>query len=290
MVQKSSSPQAPDRGAAAQHASLAAIMNRISVLDQHSVSENISYFGEVIRKLSRDNIFQLKERFQVYDKVQETLLSIPGHARYFADEIKREQKKVAHSPTITGPRVAYDRNRGKYFMILRHLPSPETIAVLGEFLADDIDTPGPLDPSKSYDYGIPPANSQYSASAIDKIGLRNPPLSPTAPVLMPEDLLVVTRAWWDEIKSGRKTFSFVGQDVEYRFKPDGTWDTIQIGKSSVDGVPGKGKTGDRPIKRSIPAHADTTETTCDYVWWWFGIGGVVLLAVAAWLWRKNQNG
>ena len=66
-------------------------------------------------------------------------------------------------PTTTGPRGSYDFNRGIYFLTMRHLPSRETIAVLGDFLADDKDQPGPLDPSKSYDYDLPPANSHYSA-------------------------------------------------------------------------------------------------------------------------------
>jgi hypothetical protein len=77
----------------------------------------------------------------IYQKIQGELLSISGHARYFAEEIKREQKDVTGFPTNTGPRVSYDFNRTKYFETLVHLPSPETIAVLGEFLSDDIDTP-----------------------------------------------------------------------------------------------------------------------------------------------------
>jgi hypothetical protein len=271
---------APERGAAAQHASLASIMDRISKVNEHPDTENIGYCGEKLRKLSRGNIYQLKERFEVYDKVQETLLAIPGHSRYYADEIKREQKEVAQYPTNTGPRVTYDFNRGLHFMTMRYLPSPETISVLGEFLSDDIDTPVPLN-SPDSDWGENPrANSYFSADTIHKIGLRNPPLSPTEPALMPEDHLALTRAWWDEIKSGRKAFSFVGQDVEYRFKPDGTWETMPLG-SPPD--------RNRPLKRPDAVRPASPVSPAVHTRWWIGIGGLGLLALAIWLWRKKTT-
>ena len=41
-------------------------------------------------------------------------------------------------------------------------------------------------------------------------------------------MIADTRAWWEEIKSGKRAFSYKGQKVEYRFKPDGTWETIAL--------------------------------------------------------------
>jgi hypothetical protein len=52
--------------------------------------------------------------------------------------------------------------------------------------------------------------------------------------LYPDDLLAATRTWWEQIRSGQRTFSFKGQGVEYRFKPDGTWDTIRIANPADD--------------------------------------------------------
>jgi hypothetical protein len=228
----------------------------------------------------------------IYQKIQDELLSIPGHARYFADEIKREQHQVAHYPTVTGPRGTYDFNRGLYFLTMRHLPSPETIAVLGDFLADDKDQPDPRDPSKSYDYDIPLANSHHAAETLDKIGLRDPPVPPArhqVSPLIPEDYLPYARAWWDEVESGNRTFSFKGQAVEYRFKQDGTWETIPIANPPDDGPQSTHKSSaNRPVKRPGAVRADPPESPDGHAWWKYGIGGAALLALGAWLWRKRK--
>ena len=71
--------------------------------------------------------------------------------------------------------------------------------------------------------------------AIREIGLRNPPEPLDGLALYPDDLLAATRAWWEEVKSGKLTFSFKGQAVEYRFRPDGTWETIPIANPPDDG-------------------------------------------------------
>ena len=43
------------------------------------------------------------------------------------------------------------------------------------------------------------------------------------------------QSWWEEIKSGKRTFSFKGKKVEYRFKPDGTWETLAMANPPDDG-------------------------------------------------------
>ena len=277
------------RGAVSQRASLATIMDRISKLNHDPSPENFAFFGDCLRKLSRGNVYQLKERFEVYDKVQSTMVAIPGHARHFADEIKREQKKVANYPTVTGPRVSYDHMRGWNFLTMRHLPSPETIAVLGDFLADDKDQPGRRDPSKSYDYDIPPANSVYSAGAINEIGLRNPPIEAKTNAVYPEDLLAATRAWWEEVRSGQRTFSFKGQAVEYRFRPDGTWETIPIANPRDHG-PKPVPAAKASEKQASPlSTVDPVSPEVHSMWWWIAGAGGVLVAAAFALFRKSSK-
>jgi hypothetical protein len=227
----------------------------------------------------------------IFQKIQDELLSIPGHARYFFNELKREQIEVEQFPTNTGPRVSYDFHRGLYFLTMRHLPSPETIAVLGEFLSDDKDAPGPLDQTKSYDYDIPPANSEYSATTISHIGLREPPASKDSYDADPETHLAKTRAWWEEVKAGKRTFSFKGQAVEYRFKPDGTWDTIPISNPPDDRTqPSHETPSTRPVKRPGAVLVDAPEPPAGHAWWWYGVGGIALLVLGAWFMRKKTVG
>lgn len=224
----------------------------------------------------------------IYRKIQAELLSIPSHARYFADEIKREQKEVTEYPTSTGPRVSYDFNRACYFNTLSHLPSPETIAVLGDFLSDDIDTPR-IKIAPDSDWGENPrANSFASTITLSAIGLREPPASMKAYDANPEDHLAKSRAWWEEVKAGRKTFSFVGQKVEYRFKPDGTWETIPIANPPDDGPKSATQAGTKlpdPTREHRPG--DSEVSSRGPAWWIYGIGGLALLSVGVWLCRKK---
>ena len=98
----------------------------------------------------------------------------------------------------TGPRVSYDFNRKVYFQTLRHLPSPETISVLGGFLSDDTDTPT-VRISPDSDWGENPrANSYHSSWTIMNIGLRDPPVAEEDRNVGVDERLARTRAWSGE--------------------------------------------------------------------------------------------
>lgn len=159
----------------------------------------------------------------IYAKIQKRLLDLPVHAQYFADKIEVEQKSVERFPTITGPRCTYDFHRNLYFEVLAHLPSPETIKVLGHFLYDDKDTPVPL-MSPDSDWGENPrANSFYAAATIMRMNLKDPPKATDG---SPETRLERIREWWGEIQAGKRVLSFASQDVGYCFAPDGSWQVV----------------------------------------------------------------
>ncbi|MEO5914247.1 MAG: hypothetical protein ABIS50_08445 [Luteolibacter sp.] len=241
-------------------------------------NEKIPGLGEMLRQLESLHYRECLERDQVVLSLRTALLAIPGHAKYFAEEIAREQKEVEPYLTNTGPRVSYDFNRTMYFKTLSYLPSPETIAVLGQFLSDDKDTPVPLE-SPGSDWGENPrANSYGSTVTIMDIGLRNPPVAVTRRDENPDTLLAETRAWWDEIKSGRLPFSFIGQLLEYRFKPDGTWESTPLPPSVLEQDP---KPVVSPASRvAQPAAMNTAPilTTTKPRWPWI-LGGVTAMLV-----------
>jgi hypothetical protein len=126
-----------------------------------------------------------------------------------------------------------------------HLPSPETLKALGDYLDDFQDTKNPHTPIEQqsiFNYKIsggctiPTDDLPWlSTYAIAHIGLRNPPLMNK---LISDcslshygdatSLWKTSREWYQEVKSGKRTFSFLGQNVEYRFKPDGTWETLPL--------------------------------------------------------------
>ena len=85
---------------------------------------------------------------------------------------------------------------------------------------------------KEPDWTPTPQNAWLATYTLSNIGLRNPPHEPVGNYInirfSEADSLPKFRAWWEEVKSGKRTFSFVGQKVEYRFKPDGSWETVTI--------------------------------------------------------------
>ena len=218
----------------------------------------------------------------IYSSIQNELLAIPGHARYFQEAIEREQEAVKDYPTTTGPRVSYDFNRTRHFETLSHLPSPETIAVLGHFLADDKDTPKPLMTPGS-DWGTNPrANSYGSAYTLTNVGLRDAPGTWKDYDADPDAQLAKTRAWWDEVKAGRKTFSFKGQSVEYRFKRDGTWETLAMVNAPDDGPKVAGKV-ERPEDRVAEPGAGEIQRE----WVWLILPVILVAGFGVWLVAKR---
>lgn len=266
-----------------------AIKSYRSIIGQalaNPTNENVLKLGDALVASARFLDVNDPTEVELHRDLQDCMISIPNHAQYFADQIEREQKAVERYPTITGPRVSYDFNRTMHFKTLSHLPSPETIAVLGHFLSDDKDTPVPL-MSPDSDWGPNPrANSYGSAYTIIDIGLRNPPVSIARRIdIDPDRCLATTRAWWDEVKSGKRTFSFLGQKVEYRFKPDGTWETIAL-TDAPDDAPKAAKSP------PLAAHMTTGSSHPPGIrWGWIAAVVLVLLAGLAWLnRRKFQHG
>jgi hypothetical protein len=187
----------------------------------------IAELGNWVYKLNHQQ--QSTDTASVREEATALLLSIPGHAQYFADEIESERQTVQDLPPHVGDRISYDRHRYWYIEgTLEHLPSPETIQILGKLLYDERDTPPP--PSRGQDWTDIPANSLVASEAIANIGLRHAPV-PKGHEGGTVEALAKHKAWYEKVKAGTLAFSFEGQNVEYRFKPDGTVETTPL-KSS----------------------------------------------------------
>lgn len=241
---------------------------------------------------------------EAYLNIQQELLSIPGHAKYYADELERLR---------LDPKSNYERIRPTYLAeTLRHLPSPETIQILGEFLSDMRDTPLDENPKyneavrsgeiKPIDWAPTPQNAWLATFAFSNIGLQNPPFEPVANynfirIAPSAESLPKFRAWWDEVKSGKRTFSFTGQTVEYRFKPDGTWETVAVATPPddkpklPDAAPPQRE--DKPEKERVakPRPTETgpvADASPGYALWKWATAVFFLLLVAG-LWAKLRR-
>jgi hypothetical protein len=225
---------------------------------------------------------------------QNAMIKIPGHANFVAKEYEQFRKTEE----------LWEGGATRYRLLihkLANLPSPETIEVLGGYLEDfkDTDTANlSLENQvivnkrlKSDGDGVIIGDLPWLATyALVEIGLRQPPLKNTKLSIYPFDPECTnqwkkTRAWYQEVKAGKRTFSFVGQKVEYRFKPDGTWDTIALTNAEIADV-----VAEPPPVSAIPVEAPAVlaimpaPVTKETPWWTWLIG--TLLVIAAIFYRR----
>jgi hypothetical protein len=230
------------------------------------------------------------------------MLQIPGHAKFVADEY--EQFRKTEKP--------WDGGATRYHALihkLANLPTPETIEVLGVYLEDFKDTaPTNLNIENQVIVnrlipggdGLMVADLPWLATyAIAEIGLRQPPLKNVKLSMYSFDPECTsywqkTRAWYQEVKAGKRTFSFVGQKVEYRFKPDGTWDTIALTNAEIDNVAepviapvlAPAKSDNVDFLRSIKQNTATDELS----WWqWIFFASLLIMKISLLIAAKRRK-
>lgn len=241
-----------------------------------------------------------------YYLAQDAIISIPGHARYFTDKLEEMRPTREESE--------YYRYRGWYFYdTFPHMPSPEMIQVLGTYLDDFRDSNSPnlplekrtvmIDSHNPNESNRKTPNAWRATYALSNIGLRDLPQHPE--MRSPHskgsiDNWRKARAWYQEVKSGQRTFSFKGKSVEYRFKPDGTWDTIPINNPPQDAIiyPNpeviqvlatrqKLKLAQKEEEHALEQKKIRQAQLMKLGWWFAGIGSIILFGLV-W-WRKKRN-
>lgn len=237
-------------------------------------NQKIQNLGDYVSKLGRALPNQIDLRWsETFFKAQSALITIPGHAQYFADEIE----KLRESKTTTPGHFIYEDKRLYYLRdTLGHLPSPETVKVLGHYLNDDRDPP--VESAGTMDASVFPANSFLALEAMGTLGLKHPP--PSAKLgYRNQAVLDACRQWWAEVQSGKRTFSFVGQKEEYTFKSDGTWETVTTARLPGDRL--------RPLKR--PSGTAPATILPEKSWSWITAAVLSLIGVIVWILRKSNR-
>ena len=154
----------------------------------------------------------------VAQKMRTALLAIPGHAEYFEKQIKDLQTKLENAPKDEewNFRVDYDDVQINGFQTLEQLPSPESVRVLGNFLADkkggiDFAETGP-NPSVDQIMAQQKKNCNFAAMALFKL-IANPPMEDTGSFR--PGVLEAWLDWHEEVKAGHRTFRFKDNPMEY---------------------------------------------------------------------------
>jgi hypothetical protein len=155
---------------------------------------------------------------KIFNKIQLTILSTPGHAAYYRDKILQAQqnlKKLSTNENLGGPAFNEYFDEQMYgFRTLNQMPSVETINVLGELLTNT--WVPPRNALISIEERLQPL-SEWAATSLMKLPIKNKPLGLTSATASDtlEINLAVWQRWYEQVKSGTLTFSFVGDPMEY---------------------------------------------------------------------------
>ena len=269
-------------GSAAQRKKVEEIHLRIETAAKLPHDEAILALTGIMGDLCAPGLM-IPERISAFERAQALLSEIPGHARYFGDQVKGLQEGLKGTiPQAIGSGKRYDYNQSRALWIgrLRLMQTPESVQVLGDFLWDEIDTPPPPVP------GTFEANCDLACRALSESGLRDSPQ--TIPYTISPHDRVFWRQWYTEVKAGRKTFSFIGRSVEYRFKPDGTWETMAMTNPPNDGEPPVRQPGKIEASSKPRQQSESPERPSGINLWWLASMGILLFAALG-LWLRTRG-
>lgn len=219
----------------------------IERLSESSDSESaIKGLGEYVRKFGRSLAERDATWLETFERARRELLSIPGHAEFYSKPIWESYAayRDPQHPKHTGSLTWFSREIQYGMETLKHLPSPETVKALGEMLSEDWEH----EPFPNTDVAPAQSMAKYAVTAMTLLNLRDAPSAAIEQYSAPK-VLSEWQAWYVQIKSGQRALSFKGQAVEYRFKSDGSWDTIPIANPPDDAqeVPEARPASERPV-------------------------------------------
>jgi hypothetical protein len=262
--------QAMNAGAAEMYRNLIVNYNDLPTVENATkLFEGLEICGRYVNKDNQLNV-------AVYEELKNSAVTIPQHVDILTGQVESARAKLPEGTKWhSGEHNSFQSLR---VMIVRdtlcHIPSPEVVQLLGSYLYDERDTPPPIRPGQ--DWIDSNSNAYMACRALQKIGLKNSPLPPRASEN--PDNLATWKLWWGPIKAGNRTFSFVGQDVEYRFRKDGTYEAL-----SRDGA-------QQRITKDVGGEIDSTPTKIGKPAqrWLILLGGCA--ALFAWLrWQAKRR-
>lgn len=267
------------------NAEIQAYEESIARVETSPTEENFQDIGGHLRGVARYN--RPPESSPYYRRIQKTILSIPGHAEFYAKPIRESYaayRDQEHPEHLGSDNRYFDEMR--YTMpTLRHLPSPETVKALGDMLWEEWER----EPSPDSDVVPPRSLAKCAVTTITLLNIRDAPSPAIDPYAAPT-VLAEWQAWYEQIKSGQRTFSFKGQAVEYRFKPDGTWETTPIANPPDDALQAPPTTSSAERTRKIPAAKAQPEELDNRTSRYLLIGLTALMTLAgAWFYLRRMK-
>ncbi len=173
-------------------------------------------------------VFSSADAQAVHLGLKDRLLKSEGPAEYYRNKIEEEWKEMEAEKDPSRKVVLMEkisRLQDEAFPTLALLPEPATVRVLGEFLFDDRERLRSQAPETEDEEGIRwwregmAPNSSHAWNALLKLPLKSPPIDPDAPWDLPyHRKLEPWRAWFLQVKAGKRTFRFAGDPREYNLQ------------------------------------------------------------------------
>jgi len=165
--------------------------------------EAMESLAPIVRGLGREKHLADDAR-ELYESARDALMSYPEYADYFAGEIRR-----LTDAELGGTSTEHSSKRGWEAETLAKLPTPDSVRALGELLFDE------RDPFKGTPTDSPWVPTCFIAEdGLFEMGIKNPPVLKTQFPVLREDLHK-WQDWYQEVKSGKRTFSFEGDENIY---------------------------------------------------------------------------
>ena len=220
-------------------------------IDRYSSDEQRHILSRLLISRSGEKLPRDKDSQNLVDRAQRLFLAKSDHADYYQEHLESIRKQAIENEKRPIPEKSRMQNQDNWigyseyyyarvatFETLSMLPSAESVKVLGHFLSDPEGRDGVTIESGSYrssDYeGFPP-NCSAAAKALMKLGIANRPDGDpkyTSSTYFDLKEVEVWQEWWNEIVAGKRTYHFIGSDIEYG--PDGPASPEQLQKIERD--------------------------------------------------------
>lgn len=226
--------------------------------------------------------FPNEDQKAVYTRAQQMLLESPGFAEHVKNKVENARRDCLSHKIYFLRYADIQPEIGR----LGYVKSPESVAVLGHFLNDSEGRDGKslIGGEIQVEDASYPVNASSALSAIERIGIENPPTSNK--YLSEWEQVDVWKDWWNEVKAGKRTYRFKGSPIEYG--PDGP-----ASKETIERLRNEQVRRENGSTRAFPTErgSDDKQTAQSSRWKLVvtGLGAaVVLLAMALHLKQRRK--
>ncbi len=176
-----------------------------------SDEQTILDLSRIVRGIGSDLPNASEEAKRLYKEAFDLLKGIPGHAEYYRDKILSAQERLQRHEGES-PASQYLEEQMYGFQTLAHLHSPEGVRVIGEMLSNNWESPGnkTAGPAERI-----PVLSEQATGILTKFPIKDKPFTDRLTMKTLGEAREAWRLWYEQIKSGNRTFRFEGDTTEY---------------------------------------------------------------------------